>query len=619
MMQTISERHIEWTSPAALWDEFNGPTTADQRRVFRTPAILRFASDSFMQDFLGLMQSQPQRLGELLAAPEKWTSPLASVTPQAPLSGLRLRLAQARNSAVRRLEARQGVVRTTSWNEGPPQQPLKLFHPAHQRYYLVAACLVCRTMGLPDRPLNTGAQERASFVLRMLRPRPGAAAVNPDPMQCDELALVNGEWTSAADPASLQPGEDQNPLSPLTYLERDGRNRRLFNGFIPVGKRDALIGARQPSNAASPPPALDSRQMLLKQQVLGPWSELEDLSNRATKSSSFDSSLGGSDPGNGPRLAAVQKANEQIQMIAWYVLLDLSHWLETNAPAVWAAMQPGGSPGTLQAQELTLYNALGSLVSEGQSLRDALVQIRAFEGALEGATHVYRQGQPGWPTVAFRFVTATLTGPTGLTGTATRGVLETQLVAVLAAPPAGSVALPLPVVAQANGIPFDSPWFTIRCVLERPSCAALSAPVVSDPTAAFQLAAFFDSDAPARPIRIGMPADTTPAGLRKYDRNTAFVMSDVLCGQVSALKSLSFVDLIMAVLPFPLHKDLSAGDPTPCSESGGGFGMVCSFSLPIITICALIMLMITVKLLDIVLYWMPFFQICLPLPKKEGT
>jgi hypothetical protein len=29
--------------------------------------------------------------------------------------------------------------------------------------------------------------------------------------------------------------------------------------------------------------------------------------------------------------------------------------------------------------------------------------------------------------------------------------------------------------------------------------------------------------------------------------------------------------------------------------------------------------MIIVKLLDIVLYWMPFFQICLPLPKKEGT
>jgi hypothetical protein len=306
-------------------------------------------------------------------------------------------------------------------------------------------------------------------------------------------------------------------------------------------------------------------------------------------------------------------------MIAWYVLLDLSHWLEANAPAVWAAMPPAGSPATLAGKDLALYNALGALTSEGQTLRDALTHIRAFEPALEGATHVYHQGQAGWPTVAFRFVTATLGGATGLTGKATRTALETKLTDVLAPRPTGSVPAPLSVVAQASGIPFDSPWFTIRCVLERPNCAVLSEPVVSDPTAAFQLAAFFDADAPARPISIGMPADTTPAGLRKYDKNTAFVMSDVLCGQVSALKKLSFVDLILAVLPFPLHKDLSVGDPQPCSESGGGFGMVCSFSLPIITICALIMLMITVKLLDIVLYWMPFFQICLPLPKKEGT
>ena len=611
----IQERHIEWTSPASLWDELNGPTTADQRRIFRTPALLRFASDSFMQDFLGLMQLQPQRLSELLAAPEKWSNPLADVTPPAPVSGLRLRLEQARNTVVRRVEARRGIVRLKPWNDGPPQQPLKLYHPAHQRYYLVAACLVCRTIGLPDRPLNTGAQEKASFVLRMLRPRAGTAAVNPDPAQCDELALCNGEWKAAADPMQLQPGEEQNPLSPLTYVERDGRKRRLFNGFIPVGKRDALIGARQPSTAAVPPPALDRRHVLLKQQVLGPWNELEELAKRAVASAQSDPNLGGSTPAGAPQ-KAIDKANEQIQMIAWYVLLDLSHWLEANAPAVWTALQPGGSPGTLQPAETTLYNALGALTSEGQSLRDALAHIRAFEPALEGATHLYRQGQPGWPTVAFRFVTATLGGPTGLTGTAGRKDLEDKLTAVLAAAPPG---LPVPALALASALPFDSPWFTIRCVLERPNCAALSAPVVSDPTAAFQLAAFFDPDAPARPIRIAMPADTTPAGLRKFDRNTAFVLSDVLCGQIGTLRKLSFGDLIFAVLPFPFHKDLSVGDPTPCSESGDGFGMVCSFSLPIITICALIMLMIMVKLLDIVLFWMPFFQICLPLPKKGGS
>ncbi len=606
----IQERHIEWTSPAPLWDELNGPTTPEQRRIFRTPALLRFASDSFMQDFLGLMQLQPQRLRELLAAPETWSSPQADVAPPTPLGGLRLRLAQARNSVVRRLEARQGAARTLPWNggpAGPEQSPLKLYHPAHQRYYLVAACLVCRTLGLPDRPLDTGAQERASFVLRLLRPRAGVAAVNPDPEQCDELALCNGAWVPAADPTQLQPGEEQNPLSPLTYVERDGRKRRLLTGFIPVGKRDALIGASQPSTA---PPALDRRQILLKQQVLGPWSELEDLANRAAAAARNES---GSSP-----TGDLQPANDQIQMIAWYVLLDLSHWLEANAPAVWAAVQPGGSPGALRPAEVNLYNALGALSSGGQTLRDALAGIRAFEPLLEGATHAYSHEQPGWPPAGFRFVTATLGGTIGLTGTSTRQDLETKLTAVLGAPPPG---LPVPVVAQASAIPFDSPWLAIRCVLERPNCAALSAPVVSDPTAAFQLAPFFDPDAPARPIRIGMPADTTPAGLRKFDRNTAFVLSDVLCGQVSAIRSMSFGDLVRAVLPFPFHKDLGvkAGNIRPCSESGGGFGMVCSFSLPIITICALIMLLIMVKLLDIVLFWMPFFQICLPLPKKGGS
>ena len=40
------ERHVEWTSPATLWDRFNGRTSAAQRRVFRTPGLLRFASDT---------------------------------------------------------------------------------------------------------------------------------------------------------------------------------------------------------------------------------------------------------------------------------------------------------------------------------------------------------------------------------------------------------------------------------------------------------------------------------------------------------------------------------------------------------------------------------------------
>ena len=46
--------------------------------------------------------------------------------------------------------------------------------------------------------------------------------------------------------------------------------------------------------------------------------------------------------------------------------------------------------------------------------------------------------------------------------------------------------------------------------------------------------------------------------------------------------------------------------------------MICSLSIPIITICALILLMIIVSLLDLIFRWLPFFVICFPVPESEG-
>ena len=124
------------------------------------------------------------------------------------------------------------------------------------------------------------------------------------------------------------------------------------------------------------------------------------------------------------------------------------------------------------------------------------------------------------------------------------------------------------------------------------------------------MAGFFDPDAPARPIRIALPLDTSPAGLRKFDKNTAFMISDMLCGQIDRVKGLSLGDLVLSVLPWPLHKDLSVPDGGPCkSDSGIEVGMICSLSIPIITICALLLLMIIVFLLDIIFRWLPFFHI----------
>jgi hypothetical protein len=175
--------------------------------------------------------------------------------------------------------------------------------------------------------------------------------------------------------------------------------------------------------------------------------------------------------------------------------------------------------------------------------------------------------------------------------------------------------VPDPPLASQKPLELGEGLFVIRFAYERPLCGPLEPPEVSKPTVPFQMAGFFDPDAPARPIRIALPLDISPAGLRKFDKNTAFAISDVLCGQMQRLRSMSFGDLVLSVLPWPLHKDLSAPDAGACTTGTGlEIGMICSISIPIITICALLLLIIIVTLLDIVFRWMPYFFICFPLP-----
>src|SRR5262249_5591800 len=141
--------------------------------------------------------------------------------------------------------------------------------------------------------------------------------------------------------------------------------------------------------------------------------------------------------------------------------------------------------------------------------------------------------------------------------------------------------------------------FMIRCVYQRPLCGRLHPDVLSDPTRPFEIAGFYDVDAPARPIRIVLPTDTTIAGLRKAAKKVAFVTSQNLRQQLSRVPGL---------------KDL--GDGKLKDESGFSLGEICSFSIPIITICAFVLLIVIVIALNIVFWWLPFFRLCFPIPKK---
>jgi hypothetical protein len=123
--------------------------------------------------------------------------------------------------------------------------------------------------------------------------------------------------------------------------------------------------------------------------------------------------------------------------------------------------------------------------------------------------------------------------------------------------------------------------------------------VVSDPTGEFTIAPFYDFDAPVRPVLISLPTDVSLKDLRRFKKGVSFLISNELRKQMSRVTSLKDA----------LDKNIGAGQPFD-------LGIVCSFSIPIITIVALILIMMIVGLLNLVFMWMPLLRICVPIGVK---
>jgi hypothetical protein len=709
----MADHPIIWTAPEPLWAE-----AVDRGMATRTPltapAILRFANDDFMSEFTNVLASDPRRLGEYRVVRETWRGVLKSApatTPTKLFTQPLQRLGAARQRSNGSAPIGQG--RKPQPNADAIDTPLKLYQPAHQRYYLITSCLVCQQFGLPDRKVDAGKQEKIGFVMRrLLAPATGTEL---DPEKWSEHAWVdkNGVriWrpVPAESAESLIEGEEVLPLFAVNHAQDDQRQRRMFAGLIPVGKREAFLGASGgPANSSGGVTSQSARKALLRTEIIEPWKQL--LGRAARKRLE----LAGVEAEKQRPVLKVER--EQIQTSSWLILLDLADFLENQLTNVWSVIRGEGTESALEDKEKRVLTALRHAVLGGQlkarlklksdasgaviygnqsfpaSLFDALreftkplvgkdakapapgttrVKDSAAAKLLESATAPYDRDAPdptSWPDFLFPLADASL--PLGVSAEANsmqaplppdsalpamgsddpelveesfldsapgqgktlpqgpsqpdqlvdyqdaRLRVDKLAVLILRALPAEAHG-PEPAIPTAARQPADAftGWFVIRCVYSRPACGPLHDDVLSPRTEKFQLAGFFDPDAPARPIRIGLPVDTTPAGLRKFDKNAALVISDTLCGQIARVKEMSLGDLVLSVLPFPLHKDLNVPDKGPCSKGPNlNFGMICSISIPIITLCALILLMIMVSLLDIIFRWVPYFIVCFPVP-----
>ncbi len=685
---------VQWTTPSPLWETAISQTSAALRRAeLSRPSILRFATDTFMDDYIEILANDPKRLAQYVALPETWrgVSPQPEPIKLAPAFARKLDRLRLINN--QKKDKKNGIsllpTQFTAFSNNSAGKPLKLYQPAHQRFYMISACLVCERPGLPDKALNGDREEKVSYVIRRLFP-PGVLDVDKKLPELDstweEYAFVvkskEGKWQKVSSKTSVVDGEERQPLFAVSFDEDDGRKRKIFSGVIPAARREAYIAAgnAEPAEEQQPPangddnlPApLDSRTVLMRKLFRDPWKSLLQTAQHAINAVNAGDAAAAADGETQPediKDDILNGSRDQIQTMSWLALLDFADFLEKEMPRVWAAVNDDPDLPDLSDKEDELVDiitktvlnpdfdadveleAAGKFLKETnyaaeqvkRSLKDALKAIRetntetgnSFGDDLEAVTISYDRTAPKdeYPDFLFPLADPEFQLQTELNGATvqiTRTNFETDNFAgedivnkmarkIEAAFPEKAQDLPPQPTPLVSQTPMDmrEGWFVIRCVYERPLCGTIDPPILSEPTKPFQIAGFFDPDAPARPIRISLPVDTTPAGLRKFDRNTAFMMSDLLCGQVNRFKGITFGDLVLSVLPFPFHKGLSVGDKGGCKKSSDpsiSIGMMCSLSIPIITICALILLMIIVSLLDFIFRWLPLFIMCFPIP-----
>ena len=116
------------------------------------------------------------------------------------------------------------------------------------------------------------------------------------------------------------------------------------------------------------------------------------------------------------------------------------------------------------------------------------------------------------------------------------------------------------------------------------------------PSERYLVAPWFDNSS-TPPVLVRLPP-LNRNNIKKLKPNVAFVVPKNLFNILSCNSPKKFID----------------GEGKEC----GNFGIdwICGFNIPIITLCAFIVLNIFLTLFNIIFFWLPFIKICFPLPAK---
>jgi hypothetical protein len=465
---------------------------------------------------------------------------------------------------------------------------LKLRRPVHRTFYVVAWEASCTLPSLPA--IGAEKIQSAGFVIRtgnaaapqgfqIVRGKPqGWGAVEPcaDPdaaRQIKALGLVPRSAT--ANPGYT--GEETFPLHPLPVQDAGTPHTLLF-GYLPIG------GGDYTPPAPATPPSPDTSN--LPEDLPWPYG-LADRSNGPPAAYTYDQQITNSQIDS--RLAAVLRV-----LLGRYQFADAPAWSD-----------PANATIVTVLDSLAFYTDPSSPLS-GQDLRDwaaanpvsgwTLGTLLRNAATAQALLTTLSQAPPAnsVPLPASAAIPANGRNLLVIETAAAqlRAALKLRLAQAVAT---SSASMPLPKLAAGpNGRYFVVPFLRTLCPN---GCERVH---WGKPSDAFAVAAAFDPDA-ARPSLIEMP---DLADARKgMARGATFDMPPNLADLMNGLGSSSAVQSMWS----------GSGGP-----SGGlGIRFLCSFSLPAITICAMIMLSIILSLLNIFLGWMAWVKICIPLPSKK--
>ena len=152
---------------------------------------------------------------------------------------------------------------------------------------------------------------------------------------------------------------------------------------------------------------------------------------------------------------------------------------------------------------------------------------------------------------------------------------------------------------------FDEPGarYVLRAFLRlKPDSDCPGKTLWSDYSEPFVIAPWYEGG--GTPAQIPMPDVTDRKLLKSLKPNVSFVLPPSL-------------QCMLGGSPDDMIK---GSFPSSCKSGGGiGLGWICSFSIPIITLCAFIVLNIFLSLFDLFFRWMLFIKICIPFPKSKDS